>query len=171
MPIVVEDGTGLPDANAYASEDDFDTYTEDRGYAVVVGDTEAALIRGTAALESMYGLRWPGERTHGRDQGLGWPRTGATDIDDNVILDDEIPVEVIEATIELAMRELASPGSTMPDLARGGTVRRVRAGSVEVEYAANAIPTTTFTLIDGILQPLIGSTSHGGLSSGFTTRG
>src|SRR5262249_23781282 len=141
MPIVVEDGTGLPTTNAYASENYFDTDTGDRAYVVVVVDTEAALIRGTTSLEAMYGTRWPGTRTHGRDQGLGWPRTGATDVDDNVIADDEIPIEVIEATIELALRELSSPGSPSPDLAQRGTVRHVRAGSVEVENAANAIAT------------------------------
>jgi len=170
MPIVVEDGTGLPAANSYASEDDFDTYTEDRAYVVVVGDTEAALIRGTQSLEAMYGTRWPGQRLNGRDQGLGWPRTGAIDANGETIDENEVPIEVIEATAELAMRELATPGSTSPDLARGGTVRRVRAGSVEVEYASNAQATTTFTLIDGILEPLIGPTTHGGVSSGFATR-
>ena len=105
------------------------------------------------------------------DQGLGWPRSGATDVDEQEIAEDEVPIEVVEATIELAVRELASPGSTTPDLERGGSVLRVKAGSVEVQYGAQAIPTTTFTLVDGILAPLIGPTTHGGLTTSIATRG
>jgi len=171
MSFVLEDGTGLADATSYASEDDFDTYTEDRGYTVTVGDTEAALIRATQILDATYRREFPGSRTNGRAQALEWPRTGATDFNGDDIDEDEVPIEIIEATCELALRELASPGSTMPDLDRGGTVHRVRAGSVEVEYGANASATTTFQLIDGILAPLIGDVSTGGISSITATRG
>jgi hypothetical protein len=60
----------------------------------------------------------------------------------------------------------------MPDLDRGGTIKSVKAGSVSVEYAANAQANTTFQLIDGILAPLIGEiTSPGGAFTMTTTRG
>lgn len=172
MSFVLEDGTGLPNATSYASEDDFDTYTEDRGYVVSVGDVEQALVRATQVLDSTYRKQFPGSRTNGRLQALEWPRTGAIDFDQQAIADDEVPIEIIEATCELALRELASPGSTMPDLDRGGTVKSIKAGSVSVEYGANAQPTTTFQLIDGILAPLIGEiTDPGGAFTMTTTRG
>jgi len=169
MAFIVEDGTGVAGATSYASEDDFDTYVEDRNYTVTVGDTETALVRATQVLDATYRKRYPGARTNGRDQSLEWPRTGATDDASNTIADDEIPVEIIDATCELALRELASPGSTMPDIDRGGQPRRLRAGSVEIEYGANASATATFSLIDGILDGLL-SGSGGGIQ-GTATRG
>jgi hypothetical protein len=168
MPFVVEDGSGLPDATSYASTDFFDNYTDDRGYAVGTGDTEQALIRATQVLDATYARRFTGTRTNGREQALEWPRSGATDIAGNAIPDDEIPIEILEATAELALREVTVPGSTMPDLARGGSIRSLRAGSVAIEYGANASSTTIFSLINGILAPLIGSL---GAFVGTVTRG
>ena len=168
MSIVVEDGTGIADANSYASEDDFDNYTDDRGYVVTPGDTEAALIRASRSLDAKYRRRYPGTRLLGRDQGLEWPRQDATDAEGNIIDENEIPEEIIDATCELALRELSSPGSTMPDLERGGAVRRLQAGSVSVEYATSASVTTTFSLVDGILSSLLLLTSS---STGLTSRG
>jgi hypothetical protein len=169
MAFVVEDGTGVAGATSYCSEDDFDTYVEDRNYTVTVGDTETALIRATQVLDATYRKRFPGYRTNGRDQNLEWPRTEATDDADNAIEVDEIPIEIIDATCELALRELASPGSTMADIDRGGQPKRLKAGSVEIEYGANATTKAVFSLIDGILDGLLAG-SAGGLQ-GFTTRG
>lgn len=160
MTIIVEDGTGVAGANSYASETDADAYFEARANATWEDsdeDKEAALVRGTAAIEAKYGSRYPGTRVSGRSQALGWPRTGATDADDEEIADDEIPQEIIDAVCEAALRELLVPGSMMPDLKRGGAIRRFKAGSVEVEYAGNASATTAYTLIDGILSKLLGS--------------
>ena len=169
MAFVVEDGTGVAGATSYASEDDFDTYVEDRNYTVTVGDTETALVRATQVLDATYRKRFPGTRTNGRSQSLEWPRSGATDDADNTIADDEIPHEIIDATCELALRELASPGSTMPDIDRGGQAKRLRAGSVEIDYGANATPYAVFSLIDGILEGLLAG-SGGGLQ-GSAVRG
>ncbi len=170
MAFIVEDGTGVAGATSYASEDDFDTYTEDRNYTVTVGDTETALIRATQVLDATYRKRFPGTRTNARSQNLEWPRTNATDDAGNEIAVDEIPVEIIDATCELALRELASPGSTMPDVDRGGQPRRLKAGSVEIEYGANATAQATFSLIDGILDGLLAGTGSGSIQ-GTAIRG
>lgn len=167
---IVEDGTGVVGATSYCSEDDFDNYTEDRNYTVTVGDTETALVRATQVLDAIYRRRYPGTRTFGRGQSLEWPRTDATDVNDVALDIDEIPEEIIAATCELALRELASPGSTMPDLERGGDIRRLAAGSVSIEYGASASVKTVFSLIDGIMSSLIGGGTDGGMFA-TTTRG
>jgi Putative DnaT-like ssDNA binding protein len=163
MPIIVADGTEAvaATANSYASEDDFDTYTEDRNYTVTVGDTEAALIRASQSLDATYRKRYPGTKAYGRDQILEWPRQDATDAYDDEIAIDEIPQEIIDATCEFTLRELNSPGSTMPDLDRGGDIHRLKAGSVEIEYGAAAKVKTTFSIVDGILSGLIGGPGSG----------
>ena len=160
MTIIVEDGTAPAGANAYVSVDDCQAYCDARGLTFGASPTEVgeeAIIRATTAIDARYRGRFPGYKTNGRNQSLEWPRTAAYDAEWNAIGGTEIPIEIINATCEAAVRELASPGSMMPDLERGGSIKRLKAGSVEIEYGANAMAQTTFTLIDGILSPLLGS--------------
>lgn len=160
MTIIVEDGSGVTGANSYASVDVCAAYCTARGLAFGTSPTttgEQALIRATAAIDAKYGPRFPGSRTNGRSQALAWPRVDAVDGEDEDIASDEIPVEIVNAVCEAAVRELASPGSMAPDLERGGGVKSLKAGSVAIEYGANAAAGTTFTVIDGILASLLGA--------------
>lgn len=157
MALILEDGTAPDGANSYADEDTLGTYTDYRAITLAAGDAEAALIRATVALDATYRGRFGGYRTNGRNQSLEWPRTAAYDAEGNAIAGDEIPVEIINATCEFAIRELIEAGSTMPDLERGGAIKRLKAGSVEVEYAGNAGNATVFQIVDGILAGLLGS--------------
>lgn len=164
MALVLETGAGLPNSNSYATEAMADAYAADRGnttWTDSADDKEAALIRATAAIDAQYRGRFAGWRTNNRDQALEWPRADAYDADDNLIDSDEIPTEIIQATIEAAFRELASPGAMMPDLDRGGDIKRLQAGSVSVEYSASASVRTAFTLIDGILSRLFRNVATG----------
>jgi len=47
---------------------------------------------------------------------------------------------------------MAEPGSLSPDLDRGGAIKTLKAGSVEIDYAESAPVSTTFTAIDGLLS-------------------
>jgi hypothetical protein len=163
MAFQVEDGTGKADANSYASVADADTYATDRANAAWLAadnaDKQAALIRATASLDASYGQRFTGWRVKGRGQALAWPRYEAYDHEDELIPSNSVPPEIVRATIELAFRELTTPGSTSPDLERGGQIKRVKAGSVEVEYADSASAETTYTIVQGILGTLLSSPS------------
>lgn len=173
MTLVVEDGSGLAEANSYVSMDDCAAYCTARGLTFVTSpsvDGEAALIRATAAIDATYRGRFPGYKASGRSQSLEWPRGQAYDAEGLLIAGDEIPIEIINATCEAAVRELAEPNSMMPDLERGGSVKRLKAGSVEIEYGANAEARTTFTLIGGILSAILSGGSSGGLY-GVAARG
>lgn len=161
MSLIVEDGTAVANANSYVSLDDAVTYATARGLTLTPSPSslsEQAIIRATAALDAMYRMSFPGYKTNGRSQSLEWPRTDAYDYDGQAILANTVPIEVVNATCEIAVRELATPGSMMPDLDRGGNIRSLRAGSVAIEYGANASAQTTYTIIDGILSAIIGST-------------
>lgn len=176
MAFVVEDGTGLSTATSYVSEDQADAYFEDRAnedWDTTTGDKEGALVRATQALDAIYRSAYPGTRALGREQALEWPRIDAVDAAGWTVDDQEIPIEVIEATCELALREVLAPGSVLPDLERGGAIKAIKAGSVAIEYADAAGGTTTLQLIDGILGPLIGGSaqSGGGFSFGIVARG
>lgn len=157
MAFLVEDGTGLAGATSYASEDDLDAYAEDRGTTLADGDPEAALVRASAAIDALFGGRFPGTKVNGRSQGLLWPRSGGYDANGDAIAEDAVPAEVVKATLEAAIRELVEPGSMMPDQERGGALKRVKAGEVEAEWFGNAPAATTFSLIEGLLAPLLGA--------------
>ena len=175
MTLVVEDGDGLEDANSYVSLADAVDYCASHGLTFTIsptGPAEAALVRATAAIDANYSGSFPGYRKAGRDQALQWPRSAAYDAEGWLIPDDEVPIEVINATIEAAVREFAVPNSMMPDLERGGEIQSIRAGSVGITYASGASATTKFTIIDGILENVLNAVggSGGGLF-GQTIRG
>lgn len=158
MSLDVEDGTGKANAESYVNVADCEAYCAARGLTFASGataDKESALRRATTAIDALYGNRFAGARLNGRAQSLSWPRSGAYDANGEEIASDEIPVEVIRATCEFAVRELAEPGATMPDLERGGAVRSLKAGSVSIEYAGNATARTVYSVVDGILATLL----------------
>lgn len=158
--LVVETGANVSGANGYVTMEACATYAAARG--LTFGDSpstsgEQAIIRATAALDSIYRHALPGYKTNGRSQNLEWPRTAAYDREGLLIATTEIPTEVIQATCEMAVRELATPNSMMPDLERGGAIKSIRAGSVSIDYGANAASQTTYTIIDGLMTSLLGA--------------
>lgn len=170
---------GSPDRIAYVEVDECDSYHVARGNAAWTGDTEAkqaAIVRATAFIDANYRSRFPGQKTNGRSQTLEWPRENydssfVTDDEGFDIANDEIPIEICDATCEAALRELTSPGSLMPDMERGGKLIEMGAGSVYQKFAPNAPSETTFTIIDGILSGLLGNVSRGGLVMARAQRG
>lgn len=163
-------------ADHYGTVEGFTAYTSARGIdvwsftvflagvAVEVSNTTitAALVRASAYIDMRYRTRFWGTKTGGRAQVLAWPRYGAYDAAGTAFDDDETPIEVEYATYEAALRELAAPGSLMPDVITGKIKKRVRVeGAVEVEYAVGsggaASQMPVIGIIDGILAPLIGA--------------
>lgn len=168
MTLVVEDGSGLAGANSYISVADFEAYCDSRAITLAAGDEDAALVRATQFVDGEYRLRFPGTRLNGRAQALEWPRKDAVDVFSEDIEEDEIPVEIKNATCEAAVRELADPGSLSPDLERGGKIKELAAGSVEIVYADGAPAETIFSIIDKALSGIIGKRSN--TSSSFFLR-
>lgn len=164
MAFTPEDGSGVPGANSYLDEAELEAYADDRGLTLAAGaDAEQALVRASAALDALYRSRYPGVRAFGRDQGLEWPRIGALDVEGEAIDDDVVPFEIQNATAELAAREMATPGSVLPDVGPGGPPKSLKAGSVAIEYGANATAYSVFTIVDGILSSLLVGSSDGGM--------
>jgi hypothetical protein len=155
MAFVVEDGTGLETANAYVSVADADTYFTDSGMTTWTGVAalkEAAIVRGTAAIDGMYNSRWPGTRSSSA-QALGWPRDDAWDMDGYAL--NEVPTAVINATCEAALIELVTPGALSVSLGHGGEVLREKVGPVEVEYKASAPGMTVYNSIRNALSRIV----------------
>lgn len=168
MPVlIVEDGTGLVDANSYVTLEEAQSYNDNHGNSVW-GETSpddakiVALIRGTSYIDTRYGTLFNGRKKNGRAQALEWPRVGASDAAGQEILPDEVPVEIKRATIEAALRELQEPSSLQPDYTQSSRVVREKVDVLEVQYSDDStlseIP--TITVIDDLLSSLLGAKSN-----------
>jgi hypothetical protein len=168
MALVVEDGTGKSDAESYVSVADADAYHVARsqtGWAGTNAAKEALLRRATELLDASYA--WRGTIAT-EAQGLRFPREGILDRDKREIAANEVPTAIVRACCELALLLLGGQGvggGFGSTATATGTVRRVRAGSVEVEYAdagrvaspaspSNVLPDGAGELLDRILAGL-----------------
>lgn len=141
MTIVVEDGTGLPNAESYASVAEADTYLAARGITTWGGlqqpEKEQALRRAT---DYMSTYQWQGVRTVAT-QALDWPRMYVRAYDADVSW-TVLPQAIKNACIELAWRGAAGP--LLPDVKADDdsgkqltkTVKKVGPIDIEKTYAS-----------------------------------
>jgi hypothetical protein len=114
--LIKEDGTGLANANSYATAADGDAYHDAHLYAntwvtQTLANKEKALVFATRVIDSNY--RFHGFRTT-TTQALQWPRSSCPDPDNapdatGVAVFDpaQIPTALINATCEMARALLA----------------------------------------------------------------
>lgn len=137
MALILESGTGSATANAFVNVAAADAYHSEMGHAdwaaADTADKEAAIIRATAVLSSAYA--WKGTRRNGRDQALSWPRYDVADAEGWPVPYDAVPREIADATCIVALQELTEPGSMSPVVVEADRAKRLKAGSVEIEYA------------------------------------
>lgn len=143
MTLIVEDGTGLPNAEAYISVADADAYFEARGN-MAWGDLalparEAALRLGADYMAQVYGPRWAGARLTDT-QALDWPRCR-----------EGVPAAVARANAELAAR--AASGPLLAD--QGPAVKSETVGPLSVTYADGARQSVRYAAVDAMLAPLL----------------
>lgn len=150
MALIVEDGTGLANAEAYISVADADAYFAARGNAawaaLTTGAKEAALRKGADYLE---GYRWKGERLTGT-QALAWPRSGAV-VDGYELAAAVLPAALVRANAELAVR--AAAGDLSADA--GAQVVSETVGPISVTYAAGARQQTRYEAVERMLAALL----------------
>jgi hypothetical protein len=163
MALVVEDGTGLSNADSYLSEADADTYHTDHGNPTkwsnaTTAQKEEALRLATQYLDATYNGRWRGRRNL-IDQALDWPRLDVYDRDGFLLPSDELPAALEHATAEMALRYRELGSSLIPDLSEPGDIRRerVRVGTIEedIEYIGGKSQMVTYRIVDGLLRDLI----------------
>lgn len=165
MAITLEDGTGVAGAETYISVADASTFHSDRGNSTWTGTDavkEQALRRGMAYIEGAYRDRWKGYKRYGYSTNmLAWPRTSVLDTEGNLICGhEEIPLALKHAVAVAALREMVDPGTLAPDDDRGGAIRSIRAGSVGIDYAANAPTVTVRREISHLLSLLVGQPAN-----------
>lgn len=141
MTLIIEDGSGKPDAESYASAEDLAMYAVKFGVVIPeeVPVQEALLRRAALAMD---GMTWRGRKTSS-EQALSWPRR-------KVLLDHEIkPNNYLPARIQYGQMALAAEihqDDIDPVEKRKGAVLLDRVeGAVTRQYAA--IPSTSNRLL------------------------
>lgn len=167
MALIVETGSGRADADAFVTVAFVDAYFDARGTATWTGDTtpkEQAIKRATAFLSNAF--NWQGVRTQGRNQALSWPRSGVQDRDGDDVQPDEIPIELQQATAEVALRELITPGSMTPDYTPSKRIAKVSLGPMDVTYDMSQTDASAVRIIMHVVADLVGQFTG---SSGSTS--
>lgn len=136
MALIVEDGNGLADAEAYASVEFADKYFADRGFAkwapLSDSDKERGLRLATDYIDMRFRTRFKGV-PRSEEQALCFPRG------DKPI----IPRDLMRACCEYAIRALAAPLVSDPVVGENGLVVKStseKLGPLEekTEYATTA---------------------------------
>jgi hypothetical protein len=104
MPLVVENGTNIPNANCYVTVVFADEYLNDSFNAstwscLTLDEKETMLIASSRWLDQR--AKWSGSKVS-TDQSMRWPRTGAVDCDELPVSQEDIPVQLKHAVCELA---------------------------------------------------------------------
>jgi hypothetical protein len=129
MAFIVEDGTGVPDANSYASVEFADAYFNDRGIAAWEGTAEQKqgwLVQATDYADTRFGERWIGVPAY-EDQGLHFPVKDMTGM----------PVNLLKAIAEYALRAKTGPLAPDPTVDASGfsvVTARKKVGPIEKEF-------------------------------------
>jgi hypothetical protein len=131
MTLIIEDGTGKPNAESYASAEDLAMYAVKFG-VVIPADVVAqeALLRRSAL--AMGGMTWKGRKTDS-DQALAWPRRGV-ELDQQIKPDNYLPARIQYGQMALAA-EIHQDDIDPVDQRQGAVIRERVEGAVDVEYA------------------------------------
>lgn len=160
MPLIIENGSGVADAESYISVEDADAYFAARAIEAWDGveDKEAALRRATDYMNARYTGRWKGYRATAT-QALDWPRRDAPLKDTEewfgFVPTDAVPIEVKRACAELAL--LANGRELMPTLERAEST--VQVGPVLVHFDDSSPINPRFPSIDAMLSPYLTGSS------------
>ncbi|MGP0015690.1 DnaT-like ssDNA-binding protein [Pseudomonas sp.] len=141
MTLIIEDGTGKPDAESYASAEDLVLYAVKFGAVIPAGVSEQEALLRRAAL-AMDGKTWKGRKMDG-DQALAWPRRGV-ELDQQIKPDNYLPARIQYGQMALAA-EIHQDDIDPPEKRKGAVLLDRVEGAVTRQYAA--IPSTSNRLL------------------------
>ena len=135
MSFIVEDGTGLVDAEVYISLTDANEYhlkLDNLAWLNASEDTRwAALRKATVFLEDTY--VWNGELAT-TTQALSFPRTGVYNSNGQDV-SNVVPKDVLDSCCDLALNALS--GALVKEVSKSDYEQRKKVGPIEVEYFEN----------------------------------
>jgi len=141
MTLIIEDGTGKPDAESYASAEDLAMYAVKFGVVIPaeVPAQEALLRRAALAMDGMV---WKGRKTNS-EQALSWPRRGV-ELDYQIKPDNYLPARIQYGQMALAA-EIHQDDIDPVEKRKGAVLLDRVEGAVTRQYAT--IPSTSNRLL------------------------
>ena len=177
LALIKEDGSGRPDANAYATAAECDAYHEGHLYATAWTSAtperkEAALVMATRLIDAEY--QFNGFRAHD-SQALQWPRERCPDPDasvvsvsvlgwvgDNFVEPDLVPAAVVQATCEMARELLVADRTAAPPGEGIGAIQTSQATHDGLGAGSSSMTSTTYS--KGDTRPVISRVAQAMLS-------
>ena len=165
LTLVKEDGTGMADANSYASAADGDAYHDGHLYAsawtaATAANKEKALVMASRLIDAEY--QFNGFKASG-GQALQWPRISCPDPDvnatelvgilwraGNYVDSNIVPKAVVDATCELARELLVADRTAAPP---GEGLKYENVGTTQTGYDK----TDRRPVISRVAQAMLGS--------------
>lgn len=146
--LIVEDGSGLQNANSYCDLDYALEYCTNKGYAswlsLSENEQKVFIIRGTEFIDNFY--MWKGRKGKG-SQALSFPRLDLYD-DDHYLING-IPDKLKKACLEAAFLNSTSGADTLfTTKDENGAIKRQKVDSLEVEYFSNQQNETNQNAVD-----------------------
>lgn len=164
MPLIVEDGSIVPNADSYVSLADARALAANYGLELPADDTAAEVaLRNGATYVGLAEPQMCGRRVSA-EQSLAYPRTGVT-LNWFPVANNAIPKQVILAQVIAAVTY--GDGTEVRANSDGRSVQTERVeGAVTVTYFNNGSSgaTTAITAADDALRPLL----CGGHNNGFS---
>jgi len=156
---IVEDGSGVEDANAYIEISDADEIISNYGdssdwSSATQAQKENAIREATRYLDLHY--IWDGYKVY--EGILQWPRYEIYDEDDNYMAEDEIPDRILQAVSYLALK-IMEGDTLLEDFQNEGEVKRTKdiVGPIteEREYVTGELPEKTYQVVDKLVAPFV----------------
>lgn len=137
ITLIVEDGTGVPNANSYCNLDYALEYCTMKGYtswqSLSENEQKVFIIRGTEFVDNFF--NWRG-RKGTASQALSFPRIDLYDDDQYLI--HGIPDKLKKACLEAAFLNSTSDADTLfTTKDENGAIKKQKVDSLEVEYFNN----------------------------------
>lgn len=162
MAFVVEDGTGLEDANSFCSVEFADSYFSDRGIAAWTGSNtvkEQALVRATDYISNRFTFR---RDPYSEEQSLPFPWEDPETGDPATL-----PTNLLKATAEYALRALSAelaPDPNVDDTGVQVVEKTEKVGPLEettkYQVGGQQRPFRPYPAADVLLRGLVMSTTR-----------
>lgn len=168
--LIAEDGSGVANANSYATRAQADAYNEGRLHAAAWtaatdATKDAALVHATRFLDA--NVTWQGTRVE-LEQALAWPREDVT-WDGHDVPSDMLPAPVRDATCELA--RLLIGADLQADQASDNVASiGLGQGALEIDFKDSSRTRRVPLAIGELLQGLGRTTTGGGITIRKVTR-
>ena len=166
MALVVENGTGLPNADSYVAVADvsaylasFKTSAEQTAWSSATTDSKERACRLAAVyLDGTYGGVLPGVRLK-QGQTRLWPREEAYDLEGYKLEDYTVPASWLDANKEIALR-FVQGDNPLADVTESAVVASETSSvgpiSTSVTYLGGKSSVKKYAVVNKLLAPLIG---------------